>query len=199
MAEQMIISISREYGSGGHYIAEKLAKEIGATLLDRTMLDAIAKEQNIDVTELRKYDEKKKFPIGSRKVRGMSNSIEDNVAEMQFDYIRKKADEGKDIIIVGRCGDTVLKDYPNLTNIFIMGDGPAKIKRIMSVREMTEAEAKKAIMRHDNNRRSYHNLYSDNKWGDSRHYEMCINSSKVGLDETVEILKHYILKKYNRA
>ncbi len=195
---QMIISISREYGSGGHYIAEKLSKELDMELLDRSMLDAIAKEKGVDPSELRAYDEMLKPIFLSRTVKGMSNSMEDNVAEMQFEYIQRKADEGKNIIVVGRCGDYVLRKNPNLTKIFIMGDMDEKVKRIMEVRNMDETQAKKTILRHDSNRRAYHNLYSEKKWGDSRYYELLINSSKLGVDDTAELIKQYILKKYSK-
>lgn len=196
--KQVIISISREYGSGGHYIADKLSKSLGITMYDRNMLDKIGEEKGFDMADMKKYDEARKNPLLSRTVRGLSSSPEDALAQMQFDYINKKADEGESMIIVGRCADHVLRGRKNLITIFVMGDMAEKKKRIMRVRKMSEHEAEKAIIRHDKNRRAYHNHYSDTKWGDSRYYECCINSSKLGLDDTCDMLEAYIRKRIDK-
>jgi len=192
MAKQVLISLSREYGSGGHYIAEKLSKELGVSLLDRTMLDRISAEKGIDYSKLKSYDEVPKNSLLSRKVRGISSSPEEITAHIQFDYITEKAKAGESFLVVGRCGDHVLKDYDQLITIFIMGDMEDKIKRIMQVRDMTRAEAEKAILRHDKKRKLYHNYFANSHWGDSRKYDLLINSSKLGLDRTVDYLKQYI-------
>lgn len=195
MNKQMIISISREYGSGGHYIADKLAKELGILILDHNMLDQISVDKGIDLEELKKYDEAPKNPFVSRTVRGMSNSLEENLANIQFDYIKDKANAGDSMIVVGRCGDYLLRENEALITIFISGDMKDKVNRIMEVRNMSESEARKAIARHDLKRKMYHNSYADTKWGDSRYYDLCINSSKLGLEQTVEVLRDYIYKR----
>lgn len=195
MDKQIIISISREYGSGGHYIAEKLSEKLGISLLDHNMLDQISADRGIDLTKFKKYDEAPKNPFISRNVRGMSNSPEENLAKFQFDYIKEKADAGTSMIIVGRCADYILRDNKALINIFVSADMEDKIKRIMKIRKMSENEAKKAISSRDQRRRIYHNHYADTKWGDSRHYDLCINSSKLGLEQTVDLLMDYINKR----
>ena len=198
MEKQIIITISREYGSGGHYIAEKISKELGIKLLDHNMLDHISAERGIDLAKLKKYDELPKKVFGSRTVRGMSNSIEENVAKMQFDYIKEKSDEGVSMIVVGRCGDYLFKDNESAIKIFVLADKKEKIKRIMEVRGMSESQAKKAIARHDYNRKMYHNTFANAKWGDSRNYDLCINSSRLGLDQTKEYILEYIKKRVGR-
>lgn len=198
MEKQIIISISREYGSGGHYIAEKLAKELGVVLLDHNLLDKISEEKGINLSDYKNLDESPKKAFVSRTVRGMSNSAEENLAQIQFDYIREKAHAGTSMIIVGRCADYILKDRKELIRIFVLADQKDKIMRIMKVRNMSEAEAKKAIARHEQKRKRYHNSHADTKWGDSRHYDICINSSKLGLDETVDYLKEFITKRAER-
>ena len=198
MEKQIIISISREYGSGGHYIAEKLAKDLGIILLDHNLLDKISEEKGMNLADYKNFDESPKNPFVSRTVRGMSNSAEENLAQIQFDYLREKAEAGTSMIIVGRCGDYILKDRKELIRIFVLADQKDKIKRIMKVRKMSEAEAKRAILRHELKRKRYHNYYADTKWGDSRHYDICINSSKLGLDQTVAYLKEFILKRAER-
>lgn len=195
MEKQVLIALSREYGSGGHYIAEKIAKEFGLLLLDHNMLDHISEERGVDLTGFKKYDESPKRPFVSRTVRGMSNSHEQNIAKIQFDYIKEKADAGTSMMVVGRCAESVLKDHESLISIFVLGDMENKLQRIMEVRDMTKSEAKKAIARHDFRRKAYHNSHSEGKWGDSRYYDICINSSRLGLDETAEYLKDYIRKR----
>ena len=130
MAEQTIISVGREYGSAGHEIAERIAKELGFKFYDRNMLDEIAQEKNIEVKYLEKYEEKPRNLILSRSVKGYSNSIEEVIADMQFEYLRKKADSGESFVVVGRCAEEVLKDKEGLISIFILGDREVKLNRI---------------------------------------------------------------------
>ena len=131
MDKQVIIAISREYGSAGHEIAEKTARDLGLKLYDRNMLDDISKDKDIHVEYLEKYDEKPKKLFSSRRVGAYTNSIEEIIAEMQFDYLREKADTGESFVIVGRCAETVLKDRKGLISVFILGNYEVKLKRIM--------------------------------------------------------------------
>lgn len=192
MAGQTIIAISREFGSGGHEIAERIAKDLGLKFYDRNMLDEIAKENNIQIEYLEKYDEKPKKLLLSRRVGAYSNSIEEIVAEMQFEYLRKKADSGESFVIVGRCAETVLKDVEGLITIFITGDMPVRIAYVEEQFHLNETEAIIKLKRHDKKRRQYHNRHSDHEWGDSGNYDMCINSSRLGLEKTTAILEEYI-------
>ena len=192
MAEQTIISVGREYGSAGHEIAERIAKELGFKFYDRNMLDEIAQEKNIEVKYLEKYEEKPRNLILSRSVKGYSNSIEEVIADMQFEYLRKKADSGESFVVVGRCAEEVLKDNDGLISIFILGDREVKLNRIKEKFHIEETEALLKMRRHDKNRKRYHNRHSDGKWGDSRSYDLCVNSSKMGVDKTVDILVTYI-------
>ena len=169
MDKQYIVVISREFGSGGHEIAEMLSKKLNVNLYDRKMLDEIAMEKNMHVDQLKKHEEKPRRKLLSRRVRGYSNSPEEIIAEMQFDYIRKKADSGESFVIVGRCADTVLRDRPGMISIFVTGDKECKIKRIMNVFGISREEAESKRKRHDRTRKQYHNIHSDFKWGDSRY------------------------------
>ncbi len=192
MKGQLIISVSREYGSGGHYIAELLAEKFELPLLDHNLLDEIAKHMNGNKEKLLKYDELPKMKLSSRKVRGFSNSPEEIVAQLQFDYIKKKAEKGESFVIVGRCAESVLKGNDGLISIFVLGDYDKKLKRIQRVRGLDEKQAKDAMKRHDKNRRSYHNTHCDIAWGDSRNYDICINSSRLGEEKIAEYLAEYI-------
>ncbi len=192
MDKQIIISISREFGSGGHAIADQIAKEIGLPLYDRSILEDIANEKGIDKEYLEKFDERPKVPLVSRRVRGHSNSMEENLAEMQFEYLKKKADNGESFVVVGRCAETILKDQKGLISIFILGDRRDKISRVEQTYQLSEKEAVAKINRHDRKRKYYHNRYSQYRWGDSRSYDLCVNSSNLGIRGTAKMLMSYI-------
>lgn len=192
MAKQIIISIGREYGSAGHAIGELLATIFGIPFYDRNLLDEIAEKKQGNGDNLRKYDESPRKVLFSRTVRGFSNSPEENIANMQFDYLREKAASGESFVIVGRCAEHVLKGHPALVSFFILGDTEEKAKRIMELRHCSEEEAKYHMARHDKKRKSYHNYYCQGKWGDSRNYEFSINSSKMGMEKTAAMMEYYI-------
>lgn len=192
MEKQIIISISREFGSDGHAIAKKVAKDLGLSLYDRNILDAIAEEKNMKVEHLEKFDEKPRNPILSRSVGGHSNSMEENLVKMQFEYLQKKADSGESFVVVGRCAETALKNKEGLISIFILGDKDAKVARVKEKYQLSDSEAALKMIRHDTKRKVYHNRYSNFKWGDSRGYDLCINSSKLGIADTASLIESYV-------
>ena len=192
MDKQIIISIGREFGSGGHEIGRKIAKLLDIPFYDRNLLDEIADAKNVDAKKLEKYDEAPSRMFLSRTVRGFSNSPSVNVAEMQFDLLREKAAAGESFVIVGRCSEDLFKEVKGLFSVFILGDYETKLDRVMERRSLSAKEAALAIERHDRNRKAYHNHFCNGKWGDSRNYDMCINSSRLGVDGTVEYLKDYV-------
>ncbi len=192
MGEQIIISINREYGSGGHVIAEMLAKDLDLPLYDRNLLDEIAKEKGINAEHYEEFDEKPKNPMFSRRVRGHSNSMEEHLAELQFEYLKKKADSGESFVVVGRCSETILKDNKNLVFIFVLADRNDKVSRIQEKYGLSVGEALSKMNRHDRNRRFYHNSHSSYRWGDSRGYDLCVNSSRMGIEGTAKMLERYI-------
>lgn len=192
MEKQLIISVGREYGSGGHEIAEKLANHYGIQLLDHNLLDEIAEKKNVKMDHLRTLDEKHKNPLSSRTVRGYSSSPEENMLYLQFDYLRDKADSGESFVIVGRCSETILKQYDCMVSIFILADRDKRTERIMRLYHLTESDAAKKIREKDTSRRRYHNSFCVGKWGDCRNYDVSLNSSKLGIDGTVKLLTEYI-------
>ncbi|MDD6208087.1 MAG: cytidylate kinase-like family protein [Clostridiales bacterium] len=192
MSEQLIISVSREYASGGHVVAEKLAKIFGLPLYDYNLLKEIAAQKGINVSKLEKYDELPKNKLLSRKVRGYSNSPQENIANMQFEYLKSKAEQGESFVVVGRCAETILKEYDCLIPIFIMADMDYKLERVMTTEGLTKEDAQVQIKRQNWKRKEYHNYFCSEKWGDSRNYDVCINCSKLGLDGTTKMLEQYI-------
>lgn len=191
MNNQLIVSISREFASGGRAIAKMLAERLGIAYYDRNLLDEIAKEKLGDVNKLRKFDEVPRMFL-RRTVRGMSSSPEENVAQIQFDYLTKIAESGEPFVVVGRCADEVLSEYKGLVKIFVLADESVKIDRICESRECNRDEARGIMLRHDRSRKAYHNYYCDIKWGDSRGYDITVNSSRVGIEKTADLLESFI-------
>lgn len=194
--KQLIISIGREFGSGGHEIAVELAKRFDLPMYDRDILRNIANERELDVETLERYDELPKRKLFSRRVRGHHNSPEEHIANLQFEYLMKKAENGESFVVVGRCSERVLKGCSGLVTVFVLGDKECKLQRIMKLHGMEENEAKALIAKKDRHRKAYHNYYSQHKWGDSRNYDFSINSSKLGVGETTDILEDYINRRY---
>ena len=189
MENQIIIALGREFGSGGHEAGQKLADRFGIKFLDHYLLQTIADEKCIDIDLLKKYDEKPKNRILSRTVSGYSNALEEHVANFQFDYIRRMADEGESFVVIGRCAEHILRGNPALISVFVLGNMDEKCKRIMDKYNLSHDEALHLIKRKDATRKSYHNYYCSGKWGDSRNYDLCINSSNLGVDGVVDIIE----------
>lgn len=187
-----MISIGREFGSGGHAIAEELSRRFDLPLYDSNLLEHIAREKNVEQNAYEEYDEQPRNRIFYRTVRGYSNSPQENVANLQFEMLRKMADEGKSFVVTGRCSETVLKEYPALVSVFVLGDIPCKQKRVMEKYGLSSEEALLMMKREDRKRKSYHNYYCKGDWGDSRTYDLTINSSKLGIEGTAEMLESYI-------
>lgn len=194
---QLIISIGREFGSGGRVIAEALSKRFDIPIYDRHLITEIAEKTGLAPEKIEKYNENPKHKLLSRTVRGYSNSIEDNIAEMQFNFIREKAESGESFVVVGRCSETKLKKFPSLVSLFILADMDAKVKRVMEVYELSEDKARAFIDKKDRKRKRYHNYHCSGHWGDSRLYDLSINSSRLGIDGTVECLVSYIKARQN--
>lgn len=188
---QFIISVGREYGSGGHEIATVLSERFNVPLYDRNMLDQLAARNGIDADSLHQHEEMKRRGL-VRTVREHSSSMQDSVAQLQFKFIREKAESGESFVVVGRCAENVLRGNPALISIFVRGDEQTKAERISRLYKLTILEAKAKMFRHDKKRKAYHNYYSQMKWGDSRGYDICINSSLMGVEETAELLYQMI-------
>ena len=198
MSKQIIVAIGREHGSGGREIAVQLAKALGIGLFDRNLLSRISEQYDLDPAELEKYEERPKNKLISRRIRGFSNSPEDQVAQLEFGFLRDLAGCRKSFVVVGRCGEEVLKDFPGLISIFIRADQDARIKRLVeSGRAESKEEAEKQIAHMDRSRRAYHDLYSHGKWGHAETYDLVINSTRLGIPGTAELLLHYVTARAN--
>ncbi|MCI5585338.1 MAG: cytidylate kinase-like family protein [Lachnospiraceae bacterium] len=193
-----IITIGRQFGSGGHEIGEKVAQHFGIKCYDKELLSRAAKESGFCQEMIECHDERPTnsflynlvmdtYSFGYNTSSFMDMPISHKVFLAQFDTIKKMADESF-CVIVGRCADYALSDYKNCLNLFIYGDEESKIKRIMKKYDLTEQKARDMMVKKDKQRQSYYNYYSSKKWGRADSYDLCLNSSKFGVEGTVKLI-----------
>lgn len=197
-----IITIGRQFGSAGKEIGARLAKDLGIPFYDRELLTRAAKESGFCEEMIECHDERPTnsflynlvmdtYSFGYNSAAMVDMPISQKVFLAQFDAIRKIADEGP-CVIVGRCADYALSEYDNCLNIFIHGNEKCKLERIMRKYEVNEQKAKDMINKKDKQRQSYYNYYSSKKWGRADSYDLTINSSVLGIEGTVELIKQFI-------
>ena len=186
--KQIIIAIGREFGSGGHLVAKKLAEHYNIPLYSKELLDEVAKDGRYSKEVLERFDEKPmNFAFIPVPAGGTTISLEQDIAIRQFNFIRKKANEEKEsFVIVGRCAEEILSDNPNMISAFILGDKDTKTKRVMEREGVDEKTALNMMKKMDKMRKVYH------KWGDSRTYDICIKIGKVDVDTATDMIIKYI-------
>ena len=192
MKNQIIITLGREHGSGGHYIADMIAQELGIKLYDKDSIEKEIVSEGYSGEMIRKMDEKPVNFFTSRRIGRFSNSLEVNVAEKTFAMLRSKAAEGESFVVIGRCGEQVLANNPNCISIFICGDPQFKLNRVMNKLGLNAEQAIEEIRNVDRSRKNYHNYYCDTKWGDARGYDLTVKSNVLGCERTAEMLVGYI-------
>ena len=185
---QLIISIGRESGSGGLEIAQTLAKRFGLPLYDKSILQNAAEAKGLDAKDLEQYDERPRSPLFYRSIKGFSNAPEDGVAQMQFDLLRRHAEAGESFVVLGRCAEEVLADFEGLVSIFVEADPDFRIRRT----PLPGNEALEFIRKQDRQRRIYHDQHCKGDWGDAQSYDLVINSARLDIPGTVDVLEYYI-------
>ena len=197
-----IITIGREYGSAGREIGYKVADYFGIKLYDKEMLARAAKESGICQELFETHDEKPTssflyslvmdtYSLGYSAGSYADMPINHKVFLAQFDTIKKIASEGP-CILVGRCADYALEDFDNVLSVFIQADMNARIRRIARIYDLTDAKAKERIVKTDKQRASYYNYYSNKKWSDADSYNICLDSSVLGIDGTAEAIERLV-------
>ena len=192
MKKQIIVAIGREHGSGGHYIADLIARELGVKLYDKVSIEKEITSGGYSEELVSEMDEKPVNFFTSRRIGRFSNSLEVNVAEKTFAMLRSKAAEGESFVVIGRCGEQVLENNPNCISIFICGDPQFKLNRVMNKLGLNAEQAIEEIRNVDRSRKNYHNYYCDTKWGDARGYDLTVKSNVLGCERTAEMLVGYI-------
>lgn len=180
-----IITISREFGSGGRFIGEEVAKKLGIAYYDKDIIRQIAEQSGFSPEYIQKNAElsPKKglfaYAFAGRDVTG--RSVEDMVYEAQRKVILEIA-EKEACVIIGRNADFILKDRTDVLNVFIHGELPEKVQRICKLYNVTEADAVTMINDTDKRRRTNYNFYTEQKWGMARNYTLSLNSSELGYE-----------------
>ncbi len=187
-----IITIGREYGSGGRFVGRELAKALGIPFYDNELITKTAVESGLDPEVVKLYDEKKDgvFSGFVPSLYGYDMTMGQKVFLAQFEAIKKIADQGS-AVIVGRCADYVLKDRDNVINIFITASEEDCVARAVKYYNVDEKKAKDIIKKTNKKRANYYNFYTDKKWGASSNYDLVINSS-CGIETCVEVIKTYV-------
>ena len=186
-----IITISREFGSGGRFIGEEVAKKLGIAYYDKNIIGQIAEKSGLSpeyIQENADLSPKKglfAYAFSGRDITG--KSVEDMVYEVQRNIILELA-EKEPCVIIGRNADYILKDRDDVLNVFIHGDMPEKIKRITGLHNVEEKEAVKMMADTDKRRRTNYNFYTDQNWGKASNYTLCLNSSQLGYDRCEMII-----------
>lgn len=209
MAANTVITIGRQFGSGGREIGMRLAEELGIKCYDKELLDRAAKESGICQELFEHHDEKPtnsflySLVMDTYSFGGYSSAafadmpINHKVFLAQFDAIKKLAEE-ESCVIVGRCADYALAEYPGAVSVFIHADMDKRIRRIAKKYDLSDAAAKERIQKTDKKRASYYNYYTSKKWGDASEYNLCLDSGMLGVEGCVEMIKKAIELKKNK-
>lgn len=193
----LVITIGRQFGSGGRAIGKMVAEKLGINFYDKELIDIAAKESGINQEILSSYDEKPtnsflySLSLGAysfeNSVHGIPHiPVVDRVFAVQSQLIKDFA-EKESCVIVGRCADSILKDHDKLLTVFIHADFDSRIERVIEYENCYHDEAAELVRKADKKRASYHNYFSENKWGLSTSYDICLNS-KIGLEKAADII-----------
>lgn len=202
MNNNLVITIGRQYGSAGKEIGQKLADALGVKCYDKELLAVAAKESGLCHELFETHDEKPTnsflyslvmdtYSMGYSSSGYMDMPINHKVFLAQFDAIKKLAMQ-ESCVIVGRCADYALEDYPNAFNIFIYASLPDRIRRIKRIYGLSDDKAKDTIVKTDKKRASYYNYYSSKKWGEAKGYDLCINSGVLGVEGAVKLIEEFV-------
>ena len=197
----LVITIGRQCGSRGKTIGKKVAEALGVKCYDKELLTEAAKHSGLCEELFETHDEKPTnsflyslvmdtYSLGYTTSAYMDMPINHKIFLAQFDTIKKLADQ-ESCVIVGRCADYALADYPDTVSVFISADEADKIERIKELHNVNDAKARDIMIKLDKKRSSYYYYYASKRWGDSRSYDLCINSSAVGIDGAVKIILEF--------
>ncbi|MCL2484495.1 MAG: cytidylate kinase-like family protein [Endomicrobia bacterium] len=203
MSSKLVITIARQYGSGGLFIGKKIAKDLKIAFYDKELIEMAAKESGLGKDFIEKSDEKLPF----RFVGGFtdmfcgvfgaqcSENINDSIFKIQSNIIKNIA-EKESAVFVGRCADYVLREHPRCINVFICADIKDRIKTISENLNINSAAALKEIEKNDRQRNKYYRYYTNIERGSAEYYHLCVNSSVLGLSETADIIREFAEKKF---
>lgn len=200
--KRFIVTIARGYGSGGKTIGKKLAEELGVSCYDRELLRLASRESGISEALFAKADERLKNTLLFKVARNIFTGEEippdtddvvsnDKLYQYQARVLRELA-QRESFVAIGRCADVVLKDYPNLIRIFVYAPFEDCVASEAARSSLTKPEIEKFIRATDKHRAEYYHYYTGQNWNDARNYDLCLNSSAIGKDTCVTLIKDYM-------
>ena len=202
--KHIIINVGRQVGAGGQEIGRMLAKDFEAQYYDRELLNLAAKESGFSEKFFKQNDEKKGFLRGLFNVQAPhiiggslygSNFSQEGLFQFQSDAIRKAASEGS-CVFLGRCADYILRDFENVVNVFITASMDFRGDVVSKVKQLDAEHARKLIEHVESRRAQYYNYYTGKRWGAAESYDLCIDASILGLEETEKLIADYIRKRF---
>lgn len=202
--KHIIINVGRQVGAGGQEIGRMLAKDFEAQYYDRELLNLAAKESGFSEKFFKQNDEKKGFLRGLFNVQAPhiiggslygSNFSQEGLFQFQSDAIRKAASEGS-CVFLGRCADYILRDFENVVNVFITASMDFRVDVVSKVKQLDAEHARKLIEHVESRRAQYYNYYTGKRWGAAESYDLCIDASILGLEETEKLIAEYIRKRF---
>lgn len=202
MEKKIIVTIGRQFGSGGRIVGKKLAEQLGIAYYDKELINLASRESGICGEFFEKADEKTSGSLFKSWTMGFSmNSAifqnndylsNESLFQIQSDVIRKVASQGS-CVLVGRCADYILRDNPDCVSVFVSASWQDRIRRAMEYDgKLTEKDAVECLKKADKSRASYYNYYTDKVWGAAESYDLCINSSLFGIDRTIDFVREFI-------
>ena len=205
MAKKIIITIARQYGSGGREIGERVAKKLNIPIYDKVLITEVASKGNLNEEVLKKADESAansllytlamgSNTLGAAMHFGYKMPLNDKLFLLQSEVIRDYAAKGSGVFI-GRCADYVLREEENIIRLFIYGDTEHRQKRVLERHpDLKSSQVIEAMAKTDKRRSTYYNFYTGNKWGKFDNYDMAINSSTLGIEGTAELICEFVKK-----
>lgn len=190
----MIITIGREFGSYGHVIGRKLAEKLGVKYYDKTSMAEEAKKTG-QYEELRGFYEEQ--PVNSLLYVIATDSRSHGQSKVPFEFIRNLAAK-EDCVIVGRCGNYILRDNPDMTSVFVHAPKDYRIDKTAADRKISTEKARRLVEKEDKARAGFHTYYADEKWNDADEYQLTIDSSVIELDDAVDLIIDFVNKKQNK-
>lgn len=202
----MIITIGREFGSGGKYIGEKLAEELQLKFYDAALIERVSKEKSISLEALKENDEKHKksfwytLAMASMSMYDSVNSLtelpEDDKVFIEQSKVIEEIAEEDNCVIIGRCSNIILKERKNVVNVFVYAqDEKFKLARKMEFAGLDEKKALKLMHKKDKERAAYYNYYTNKTWGARDSYDLLVDSSKIGIENSIKFIKEFALMK----
>ena len=202
MSCDKIITITRQYGSGGHDIGKLLSERLGIPFYDKELISLAAKKSGVSPEVFAQADERMSNSLLYTLSTGLYNygngfsamgdlPMNDRLYILQHKIIKEKA-EKEVFVVVGRCADYILKEYDNVVRVFVYADLDVRARRAVERQDIEASRARQAVSKVDKNRANYYSFYSGQRWGAPENYDLCLNSTKLSVEQAADLIIDYL-------